>query len=230
LRAIGIDACGKRDFAPDAELLAVLRRAARDAHDVLIEASGVLVPYWPNLSWGTPEAAAVGTRTKFSFEEREWLDVDARAAFFFTHGEPPTALDTTLKLIAATDADGSRFDGGASYVLRVPPDVPATDGWSLTIYDAETSAYHRGVDRACVDSRDGLMSDADGSATVLVGPKSSVGDEGNVIHSIPGRRWSASFRAYGAAAPLRDRTWVLPDFEIASRRPRDDSRPPRRKG
>ena len=36
---------------------------------------------------------------------------------------------------AFKDKDGNRLDGGKSYRLRVPPNVPAAAFWSLTLYD-----------------------------------------------------------------------------------------------
>jgi hypothetical protein len=39
---------------------------------------------------------------------------------------------------AFKDKDGRRLDGGKSYHLRVPPNVPAAAFWSLTVYDTAT--------------------------------------------------------------------------------------------
>ena len=38
-------------------------------------------------------------------------------------------------------ADGSRLDGGKNYRLRVPPNVPAKQFWSVTLYDVDTRCF-----------------------------------------------------------------------------------------
>lgn len=34
-----------------------------------------------------------------------------------------------------TDADGNGFDGGKTYKLQVPANVPAAQFWALTVYN-----------------------------------------------------------------------------------------------
>jgi hypothetical protein len=36
------------------------------------------------------------------------------------------------------DANGDRLDGGKTYQITLPPDLPAARFWSITLYDTET--------------------------------------------------------------------------------------------
>jgi len=42
--------------------------------------------------------------------------------------------------ISIRDKDGEAFDGGKTYRLSVPPNVPVEQYWSVTAYDRQTHA------------------------------------------------------------------------------------------
>jgi hypothetical protein len=44
---------------------------------------------------------------------------------------------------AFKDKDGNRLDGGKSYHLRLPANVPVSDFWSMTLYDTATRSMIR---------------------------------------------------------------------------------------
>ncbi len=48
---------------------------------------------------------------------------------------PGRGSDYTL---AYVDADKKPFDGSKTYKVHLPPDPPANDFWSVTIYDSQT--------------------------------------------------------------------------------------------
>jgi hypothetical protein len=43
-------------------------------------------------------------------------------------------------MVAFTDSAGTPLSGGASYRVKLPPNVPAENFWSLTLYEAENSS------------------------------------------------------------------------------------------
>ena len=52
------------------------------------------------------------------------------------------------------DVTGSAFDGAATYRLRVPPDPPAKQFWSVTLYDLDTRCLIQNEEQiAARDSR-----------------------------------------------------------------------------
>ena len=71
---------------------------------------------------------------------------------------------------AFKDKDGNRLDGGKSYRLRVPPNVPAAAFWSLTLYDtAIRSMIQNPSNDSAVSSYDKLKANADGSIDLYFG-------------------------------------------------------------
>jgi len=117
---------------------------------------------------------------------------------------------------AYKDKNDKWFDGTKTYRLRVPPNPPAKNFWSLTIYDT----YNRvQIDTpsqvADISSRkEGLKKNADGSVDLYVGPKPPAGWEKNWIETLPGKAWFAYFRFYGPTEGYFKRTYALPDFEL----------------
>ena len=73
-------------------------------------------------------------------------------------------------LEAAKDSQDRWLDGGRTYRLTVPKDVPVAQFWSVTVYDNETRCFvNSGVspDRS---SRDAIVTNGDGSVDITFGP------------------------------------------------------------
>ena len=116
---------------------------------------------------------------------------------------------------AFKDKDGNRLDGGKSYRLHVPANVPAAAFWSLTIYDSATrSMIQNPSNDAAHSSYDKLKMNADGSVDLYFGPKAPAGLESNWIETVPGKGFYPMFRFYSPKAGLFDGTWKLPDIEL----------------
>lgn len=113
------------------------------------------------------------------------------------------------------DRSGHALDGAKSYHLRVPPNPPAGQFWSVTIYDLETRRpvenATRVVDRS--SRQTDLAKSADGSVDLYFGPKPAKGHEANSLITVPGRAWFPLLRLYGPQQPYFDRSWPLPDIE-----------------
>ncbi len=117
-------------------------------------------------------------------------------------------------LSAYRDAKGKWFDGGKAYSLRVPPEVPAGQWWSVALYDIETRCFiDTKYDKAEIGSRSHLAADPDGSVTLVFAPEPPTGSpESNWIPTAPGRAWFAYFRLYAPLQPYFDASWKLPDI------------------
>ena len=89
-------------------------------------------------------------------------------------------------LITIQDRDGDAFDGGKTYRLTVPPNVPVEQYWSMTAYDRETHALIKNMPRASRSSQiPELQTNPDGSVDIYFGPKAPAGKEANWIPTDP---------------------------------------------
>jgi hypothetical protein len=120
-------------------------------------------------------------------------------------------------LIAGLDSKHQALDGGKTYKLHVPANVPVKDNWSVTIYDTQTRSMLQTDQKfAGINSLgEGLKKNADGSYDVIFAPNLPKGvDEQNWIQSIPGKSWFIIFRAYGPLQPWLDKTWRPGEIEL----------------
>ena len=157
----------------------------------------------------------------------EWLNdgaslLDVRAGFFFyaTGCTPAMAKKFIGKgskyAFTYNDADGNPFDGGKTYKVHLPPNVPAKDFWSFSVYDNQTRAMLQtdsqfpGID----NNNPGMIQNEDGSYDVYFGPKPPAGLENNWVQTIPGKGWSTIFRLYGPLEPWFDKTWRPDDPQL----------------
>jgi hypothetical protein len=117
--------------------------------------------------------------------------------------------------VAYNDVDKNPFDGSKIYKVNVPPNVPAKDFWSFTLYDnqtramLQTDAQFPGID----NNKPGMIQNADGSYDIYFAPEAPQGQENNWIQTVPGKGWNMLFRLYGPLEPWFDKTWRPGDPE-----------------
>jgi hypothetical protein len=121
-------------------------------------------------------------------------------------------------LSAFQDKDGNWLDGGKSYRLRVPANVPVKLFWSVTVYDSESrSMVQTDTNVAARSSYDKLKTNEDGSVDLYFGPTSPKGYENHWVKTVPNKGFFPMFRWYGPLEPFFDKSWSLPDVELADR-------------
>ena len=113
------------------------------------------------------------------------------------------------------DKEGHAFDGAKSYQLHVPPDVPAKQFWSVTLYDVDTRAIIQNKEQIADRSsrQPDLVKNADGSVDLYFAPAAPKGFEKNWIPTVPGKAWFVYFRLYAPLESYFDKSWPLPDIE-----------------
>ena len=152
---------------------------------------------------------------------------DLRTMFFYGYTGITPAMAMRLTgigsqyLVAFMDANTDFLDGGRSYTLTLPPDVPQARFWSLTLYDNQTRSMlvtPQRFPRAGSQSFPTPAAEAndDGSTTIHVGPEQPDGvPDGNWIQSTPDKGYFAILRFYSPLAPFFDKTWRAGEFEPA---------------
>jgi hypothetical protein len=155
-----------------------------------------------------------------SQEAENYTQLDERAAWFYEAQATSKGMVTktpgvgSVYLGAYKDKDGDWLDGARSYRLRLPPNAPVEQFWSLTIYDVSTRTLIANKEQiADRSSRMQLVKNAEGSVDLYVGPKAPSGFEKNWIPTVPGKAWFAYFRLYALTEAHFNHTWTLPDFE-----------------
>jgi hypothetical protein len=155
----------------------------------------------------------------------EWqpgvANLDAAAFFFFLATGVTPAMDTKVVGEGSTypwtalDANSQPLDGGRTYRLRLPPNVPAKDFWSVIVYDTQTRSMLQTNQRfPSVSSQDrSIQTNGDGSVDVWFGPKAPAGKESNWVQTVPGRTWFTILRLYGPLEPWFRRTWRPGEIE-----------------
>jgi hypothetical protein len=145
-----------------------------------------------------------------------YFDVDARGITLASFFGPTAKLGAgSFYLNTFFDKSGGRLTGANTYRLRVPANVPASEFWSLTVYDQVTAAFFLNTTHLAVASLDkGVRKNADGSVDIYVGPKAPAGMESNWIYTAPGKNWYPWFRFYGPEKAIFDKTWKLPNIEL----------------
>ena len=118
-------------------------------------------------------------------------------------------------LTAYRDAQGHALDGGKTYRLHIPPNVPVKQFWSVTLYDIETRCLIQNKEQiADRSSRMDLVVNADGSVDLYFGPTAPKGMEKNWIPTLPGKAWFTYLRLYGPLEPFFDQTWCPGEIEL----------------
>lgn len=216
--AIGIEK-GK-PFTPDDRLKKILIDAAAvgdaTARTLTYQSRLKDAHIYPNSAWITPFIGG-----SYTFEQNGVLDLDAKNLFFFyATGVTPAMIE---KMVgkgsqyagAFVDAKGNPLDGGKTYRLHMPPNIPAKEFWSFTVYDNQTRSMLQTDQQfpAVGSLTKGLLVNADGSVDVYFGPKAPVGKENNWVQTIPGKGWSTLLRLYSPLEPWFNQTWRPGEIE-----------------
>ena len=208
-----------KPFAPDDNAKALLTAAAAEARDLLDRKYDLgFPPFAPSARWAVPAYPDLVKAGSSGYAEADIYPVDHRALTYSIGYIGIKRLGTAQTyLITSKDKGGQRFAGSNSYRLRVPPNVPVQQYWSVTAYDRETHALIKNLSRASRASNDGsVQKNSDGSVDVFFGPQAPEGKEANWVPTDPEREFELLFRLYGPQKALFDKTWVLPDVELVT--------------
>lgn len=208
-------------FAPDSRMKAILTEAAAigNAYSRAISFNPRKKSafFYEDRMWTSPFA---GGSSEFVHKGERVLDDRAYFHYIATGITPAMAMAMPGKGSAyahtARDAEGAYLDGGKTYKVDVPAEVPAKDFWSFMVYSGqhrsmlETDQKTAGVDSLSKN----LKPNADGSYTVWFGPTPPEGKEGNWVQTVKSKSYHVLFRLYGPLESWFDKTWKQGDFEL----------------
>ncbi|MCM3873052.1 MAG: DUF1254 domain-containing protein [Pyrinomonadaceae bacterium] len=203
-----------KPFAPDARMKAILTEAAAvgsaTARTLAYRTRIPEARFYPNSAWGTP---FIGGSHEFLQDGARILD--ARSYFFFYATGITPAMSAKMVGVgsqyaaAFVDSKNQPLDGGKTYRLHLPPNIPAKDFWSIVLYDSQTRSMLQTAQQfpSIGSQKKGVVVNADTSVDVYFGPKAPPGKENNWVQTWPGRGWNTILRLYGPLQPWFDKTW-----------------------
>ena len=172
--------------------------------------------FWQDRHYASLLQADENNTFTWTYDDR--VDTIERAAEYFWCTYMPKVLTdnpATQYLMAMADATGARLEGGRTYRLDVPAEMPVDQFWALTVYDRATMGFiYTAQGRTTLSSYDldGMVKNADGGVTIWIGPDAPDGQESNWIPT-SGKRPLPAMRLYGPRPELNDRSFKMPDFE-----------------
>lgn len=109
------------------------------------------------------------------------------------------------------DSDDNALMGENHYQLRIEPNPPAANFWSITVYDIEKRVVLKNKTGVMgISSRTkGLQTNDDGSIDLYFGPTAPTGKESNWVQTNPRESWFTYFRVYGPLKPFFNETYKM---------------------
>jgi hypothetical protein len=219
-------------FDPDEATRAIFDRAAKTGYKTSRvigfeeTVSNRSFRVYPDRRWINPMADGTPANPGGPFDlgwnrtAEGYRDLDTRIWFFTDYYSISPGMISQVPgkgakyMIGFTDSTGAPLSGGANYRLKLPPNIPAANFWSVTLYEAENaSGLANGQPFPSLGSRDKPTQNADGSTDLYLGPKAPEGKQGNWLATVPGRGYFAILRLYSPTEAAIDKSWKPGDIE-----------------
>jgi hypothetical protein len=152
--------------------------------------------------------------------------LDSRTAFYYAYTLDSPGMIMRIPevgsqyLMGFLDATNEPFDGGKTYKVTLPKDIPARAFWSFTVYDNQTRSmldtpqrYPRAGSQTYPSPA--AEANADGSTTIYFAPTQPEGiQRGNWIQTTPGKGWFTILRLYSPLESFFTKAWRPSEIEL----------------
>jgi len=239
--AIGIEK-GK-PFNPDKKTIDILNRAVEVGNAYARTAATGALPnkdfdyYGDNSGWWNPlweggytfttpppEVGPKGELIPYDYTGAKRLAARSSFYYFATGTTPAMVMNLTgigsQYLMNNVGADGKPLDGGKTYKVTFPKDIPAERFWSVTVYNMQTRSIIQTDQKFPRAGNQSFPSPAaqeneDGSITIYYGPsKPNNVFEGNWVQTNANEGWFQLLRIYSPSKSFFDQTWKPSKLEI----------------
>lgn len=210
-----------KPFAPDARMKQILTEAAAvgdaTARAIAFHTRDKNAYYYPNSTWQLPFVGG------YKFETQPGVvNLDAYVYYYFMATGVTPAMEEKMVgrgsqyAWTARDSKRNALDGGKNYRLRLPPNVPVREFWSVIVYSDQTRSMLQTDQRfpSVGSQTKGLIVNADGSVDIHFGPTAPPGKEANWVQTIPGKGWNTILRLYSPLDPWFAKTWRPGEIEL----------------
>jgi hypothetical protein len=118
-------------------------------------------------------------------------------------------MQKEMQITISFDSKGHLLEGGKSYKLHLPKGIPASDFWSIIVYNSlNRLMIHTSQPWPSVFSSDkNLMYNNDGSLDAWFGPEPVDRKESNWIKTEPGMQWYMILRLYYPLESWYNKKW-----------------------
>jgi hypothetical protein len=152
--------------------------------------------------------------------------LDSKTAFYYGYTLDSPGMIMRLPrvgsqyLMGFLDAEKNAFDGGKTYKVTLPPNIPAAAFWSFTVYDNQSRSMLDTPQRYPRAGSQNFPSpaaeaNADGSTTIYFGPTQPAGiKRGNWVQTMPGKGWFTILRLYSPLEAFFTKQWRLSEIEL----------------
>ena len=114
-----------------------------------------------------------------------------------------------MQHIISYDSNGHLLEGGKKYRLLLPSGIPASEFWSIIVYDT-LSRLMIHTDQpwpSVFSSNKKLVLGSEGSVDVWFGPEPLNDNENNRVKTVPGGHWYMVLSLYYPLEAWYDKTW-----------------------
>ena len=120
-----------------------------------------------------------------------------------------------MEHIISYDSTRRMLEGQKKYKLHLPSPIPASDFWSILVYD-QFSRLIIHADQpwpSVFSNKTDLVYNNDGSVDVWFGPEEIKGKENNWLQTLPGEQWYMILRLYYPLESWFNKKWRPGEIE-----------------